>query len=65
MRRKITVSRQGIHFIVEGTGQINAHWNDLIGQGLSNDFTNRVIRSMLRFWVSFGLGIGFIIRGRW
>jgi len=65
MRRRITISRQGIHFIVDGVGQINAHWNDLIGQGLSNDFSNRIIRSMLRFWVSLREGIIFIIKGDW
>ena len=65
MRRRITVSKQGIFFEVDGVGTINAHWNDLIGQGLSRDFSNRVIRSMIRFWVSIRKGIGFIIRGDW
>ncbi len=65
MRRKITISTQGIHFIVNGVGQINAHWDDLVGLGLDKSISYRVIRSMIRFWGQFGAGVGFIIRGRW
>ncbi len=65
MKRRITVSRQGIHFEVAKYGVINANWRDLVGQGLDRDLPYRIIRSMIRFWGQFGAGIGFIIRGKW
>ena len=63
-KRKITISKIGIHFEVKTVGQISAHWIDLIGQGLDkNIFAHPYIRSMARFWVSLKEGLYFIIRG--
>jgi len=62
--RKIYFSKVGIHFYVEETGQINAHWIDLIGQGLDKTmFQHPYIRSMARFWASIYEGLYFIIKG--
>jgi len=62
-KRKITISKVGIHFEVKDVGIISAHWIDLIGQGLDTTFENRILRSMARFWVSLREGICFIIKG--
>ena len=63
-KRKITISKQGVHFEVEDVGMISAYWIDFIGQGLDkNMFAHPYIRSVLRFWVSVKEGLCFIIKG--
>ena len=64
MKKRIIISKVGIHFEVKRVGQINAHWIDLIGQGLDkNMFTHPYARSIARFWVSVKEGLYFIIKG--
>ena len=63
-KRKITISRQGIHFEIKDVGMVSAHWIDLIGQGLNkNMFAHPYARSIARFWVSLKEGLYFIIKG--
>ena len=63
-KRRVTISKVGIHFEVRKIGMINAHWIDFIGQGLDKKmFSHPYARSMARFWVSVKEGLYFIIKG--
>ena len=61
--RRITVSKYGIHFETN-VGQINAHWNDLLGVGLLKFIPKHTLKSMKRFWGQVVVGIVFLIRGK-
>jgi len=61
--RKIVFSKVGIHFETE-QGVINAHWIDLFGIGLCKSISNRVLKSMGRFWSQFFEGLKHIITKR-
>lgn len=60
---KIELSKQGIHFETD-TGVINAHWVDLFGIGISSKVKWAILKSMARFWRSIGLGMAFLMKGK-